>query len=148
MELNEDTLDVFRDDVTSFAQIDRLIENYKGQLKPIQEKIKELRNQKKELEGDICSTLGRNSLKQIESPDIGVVLEYQVKKSMVPITQKTVKEKMQDFYKLPHGPGSDLSFNSKSPEEKGLEMFAYIYGKENRNYKETEKLKVKPIQES
>jgi len=152
MELNEDTIDIFRDDVTNYTQLTTLIKEIKEkELKPIQQKIKDLNSKKKELEQDLCSTLGRNNADlinqgkkiMVESSDNGVVLEYQVKKSMIPITQKTIKEKMIDFFT--NGPGSLLSFNSKSSQEKGLEIHCYIYGKENRNYKTKDDIKLKQL---
>jgi len=155
MDLNEDTIDIFRDDVTNYTQLNKRIQEIKEkELKPIQQKIKDLNSKKKELERDLCSTLGRNNADlisqgkkvMVESTDNGVVLEYQVKKSMVPITQKTVKEKMIDFFTS--GPGSRVSFNSLSSEQKGLELFGYIYGKENRSYKTKDDIKLKALAEN
>ena len=152
MDLNEDTIDIFRDDVSNYTKLTRLIQELKEkELKPIQEKIRDLNSRKKELEQDLCSTLGRNNsdlVKEgkkvmVESTDNGVVLEYQVKKSMVPMTQKNVKDKMVDFFK--NGPGFQISFNSLSAEEKGVTMFEYIYGKDNRSYKTKDNLKMKSL---
>lgn len=145
MELNEDTVDIFKEDVNRFAEIDKQLEEYKKQLKPIQTKIKELKIRRRELEFELCSTLGHNNLKSIESPNNQIVIEYNVKKSVIPITQKVVKEKLICFFSLPDGPGADLSFNSKNPVEKGNITFDYIYGKENRDYKTKQELKVNPL---
>ena len=80
-------------------------------------------------------------LKRQKLPNNGGMIEYKVKQAMIPMTQKTVKEKMTLFFK--EGPGSLISFNSKKPDERGLELFEYIYGKKNREYVKKQELKFK-----
>ena len=46
-----------------------------------------------------------------------------------------------DFFE--DGPGSSSSFNSKPSNQKGLDLFGYIYGKQNRDFKTKEIIKVK-----
>ena len=143
MELNDNNLDDFKQDVTQVCHIEKMIKEAKGQIKPIQDRIKELNTRKKELEQDICNTLGANDLKHIQSTEHKMDLEYKVKKSMVPITQKTLKDKYTAFFD--EGPGASLSFNSKTGQVKGAELFDYIYGKKNRDYKTKETLKYKDL---
>lgn len=140
MELNDNNVDLFRQQVNQFSELDKLIEDVKKQMKPYQQRLKELKNQRKEKEQTICNTMSVNNTEQLELRD-GSTLEYQVKKKMVPVTQKTLKEKMKDFFS--EGPGSKLDFNSKNSEQKGTELFLYIYGKQNRAYTETEAIKRK-----
>jgi hypothetical protein len=140
MELNDDTIEDFRKEVREYDHINQLIEEINTKIKPLQQRLKELKATKKELESDICSTMGKNDLKRAELPDKGVVLEYQVKKSIVPVNQKSIKEKLIDFYT--EGPGSTISFNSYNAQQKASEVFDYIYSKEHREYNVKEVLKV------
>jgi hypothetical protein len=82
----------------------------------------------------------KNNFTRTELPNGGVI-EYKVKQAVVPVTQKSIKEKMILFFK--EGPGSQIGFNSKKPDEKGLEIFDYIYSKKNRAYVKKEELKLK-----
>ncbi len=83
----------------------------------------------------------KNDFKKAELPD--KAFEYKVKQAMVPMTQKSVKERMTLFFK--EGPGGQINFNSKRPDEKGLELFDYIYGKQNRQFIKKEEIKIKDI---
>jgi hypothetical protein len=143
MELNEDNLEVFKSDAKHFAQIDKLIGETKLMMKPFQERLKQLKAEKKELEKEICIVMEANDLKKAELPNNSGILEYQVKQAMVPVTQKTVKEKMVSFFE--EGPGSELSFNSKNAKMKGLEIHNYIYGKQNREFIKKETIKSKDL---
>ena len=141
MELNDSNLEIFRSDVRHIAQIDKLINEAKELMKPLQDRIKQLNLERKDLEQELCSTMDVNNLKQAELPDKTGILEYQVKQATVPITQKTIKEKMIIFYE--EADGSKLSFNSKSAKEKGNAIHNYIYGKENRDFVKKECIKTK-----
>ena len=50
---------------------------------------------------------------------------------------------MIDFFE--NGPGSELSFNSKTSADKGITLFEYIYSREQRDFKILKELKSKPI---
>jgi hypothetical protein len=144
MELvNESDVETFRKDARHYAQIDKLISETKEMMKPLQIKLKQLTLEKKELEKEICNTMEANNLEVAELPNNTGKIEYQVKKSMIPVTQKTIKEKMILFYES--GPGSLLSFNSKSYKNKAEELYDYIYSKQNRDFINKEKLKIKDL---
>jgi hypothetical protein len=143
MELNESNIDIFTKELKKVAQIDTLILETKDMMKPLKDRLKQLQTEKKELEKALCPTMEKNDFRQAILPgDIGIV-QYKSKQSMVPMTQKTVKDKMELFFK--EGPGSQISFNSKKPDEKGKELFDYIYGKQNRQFIKKEELKTKDI---
>lgn len=139
MEVNETTIETFTKEVKKFAQIDALISETKDQMKPLQDRLKQLKLERKELEKDLCPTMEKNNFTRTELPS--GTIEYKVKQAMVPVTQKSIKEKMVLFFK--EGPGSQIGFNSKKADEKGLEIFDYIYGKKNRAYVKKEELKFK-----
>lgn len=139
MEINESTIDTFKKELNKVAQLDALISETKDLMKPLKERLKQLQIEKKELEKELCPTMQKNDLVKAEL-SIGII-EYKVKETMIPMTQKTVKEKMVLFFK--EGPGSLLNFNSKKAEEKGIEIFDYIYAKQNRKFIKKEELKTK-----
>jgi len=117
---NEETLETFKSECSQFAQIDKLISETKKLMKPLQDKLKQLSQEKKELEKDICIIMGENNLKQAQLQDNKDIIEYQVKQTVLPVTQKNVKDKMFSFYD--EGPGAILSFNGKDAKAKGLEL--------------------------
>lgn len=143
MDLNETTVDTFTKELKKVAQIDALILETKDMMKPLQERLKQLKFERKELEKELCPTMEKNDLKIAELPNNIGIIQYKVKQAMVPMTQKGVKERATLFFKV--GPGSQISFNSKKPDEKGNELFEYIYGKQNRQFIRKEELKSKDL---
>jgi hypothetical protein len=143
MELNDDTVEIFRQNVKQFTQIDKLISDLKEQMKPYLERIKQLKLEKAELEKNLCMTMEANDLKQAELPNKSGIVEYKVKQSMVPVTQKTLKEKMILFFE--EDEGSKISFNSLTAKNKGSVIYDYIYGKQNRKFIKKETIKSKNI---
>jgi hypothetical protein len=141
MELTESNIDLFTKELKKVAQLDALITEIKDLMKPLKERLKSLQIEKKELEKELCPTMGKNDLKQAELPNNIGTIHYKVKQAMVPMTQKSVKERMELFFK--EGPGSQINFNSKNSEDKGKELFTYIYGKQNRQFIKKEELKTK-----
>jgi len=139
MEINENTIDIFRKELRKVAQIDELIIEAKKMMKPIQERIKQLKFEKKELEKELCPTMEKNDFKKAELAN--KEFEYKVRQTLIPITQQTLKERMTLFFK--EGPGSQLSFNSKNANEKSQDLFDFIYGKQNRQYIKKEEIKIK-----
>lgn len=137
MEINEDTIELFTKEVKKFAHIDALIFEIKDQIKPLQERLKQLKLERKEIEKGLCPTMRINNFTRTELPNGGMI-EFKIKQAIVPVTQKSVKEKMVLFFT--EGPGSLISFNSNKPEDKGLMLYEYIYDKKNRSYTEKEQL--------
>ncbi len=140
MEINETNIDIFTKDLKKVAQLDALISETKGLLKPLQTRLKELKIERKELEKEICPTMVKNDFRIAELPNHDGKIEYKVKEAMVPMTQSSVKEKILFFFK--EGPASLLSFNSKKSEQKALELFDFIYAKKNREFVKKEELKL------
>lgn len=141
MEINEDNIDIFKSEVKQVVHINSLIIEVRKMIKPLQDKLKRLRLEKKEMEKKLCPTMEKNDLRKTILPGDSGFIEYKIKHAIVPITQKTVKEKMDLFFKS--GPGSHISFNSNKPDDKAAILFDYIYGKENREYIKKEELIVK-----
>ena len=137
MELNEESVEEFRKELRDFSKLDDEISKLKKSIKPIQDKIKELNKRKKELEKCICETMDTNNLDEANVEGVGNI-EYKTTKAVVPVTQKTIKEKFILFFES--GPASRLDFNSKGHIEKGELLFTYIYAKENRDTITKEKL--------
>ena len=141
MELDEKNIEIFKKDVQKFAIIDKQIKEAKEMMKPLQDRIKILQGEKKELEQEICSTMEINNLQEADLPNNTGTIEYICKNTAVPITQKTIKDKMISFFE--NGPGSESIFNSKNNKDKGLILHNYIYAKENRDFIKKEQLKSK-----
>lgn len=141
MEINETNIDNFTKELKKVAQIDALILETKDMMKPLQSRLKQLKIERKELEKELCPTMQKNDFKIAELPNNNGIIEYKIKQSMIPITQKSIKEKMILFFK--EGPGSYINFNSKKNDEKGSELFDYIYNKKNRQYIKKEELTFK-----
>lgn len=143
MELNEDTLELFSNDINYYAQLEKQIIDIKNRIKPFQDKLKLLSIEKKDIEKQLCKTMENNDLTIAELPNSKGSLEYKVKNSVLPIKQSTVKDKITKFFEI--GYGSELSFNSLDSEKKGEEIYNYIYAKENREKIKKETLKGKNI---
>jgi hypothetical protein len=141
MELDDDNVEIFRREVKNFQDIDKHIKETKKMLKPLQDRLKTLTTERKTLEQDICGTMGANNITVAQLPNNTGKLEYISKKAMVPITQKTVKEKMAEFFDT--GPGTNIGFNSYSSNQKGQSIFQWVYGKQNRVFITKEQLKLK-----
>jgi len=142
MELDKEGVNILRNDLKHFSKLNDEIAEIKKLMKPLQDKIKILNNQKKELEKDICETMEANDLNEANVEGVGTI-EYKPTKSTVPITQKTIKEKFILFFES--GPGSEIPFNSKDYKDKGEDVYNYIYAKENRDTILKEKLVKKKI---
>lgn len=141
MNLNENTIEKFATDVDYYTQIEKQIKGIKDTIKPLRDKLKKLTVEKKEIEIQLCSTLKKNELNEVELPGNKGLLEFKVTNSVIPIKQDDIKIKLIEFFEK--GKGSELSFNSLSPEKKGLGVYNYIYLKENRDKIKKESLKLK-----
>ncbi len=143
MELTNDTIEIFKNDAIFYIEIDDIITKTRNEMKPLQEKLKKLIIEKKELEKQLCKTMSneKNDLKRVEFSESLKILEYKLKRTLVPIKINSVKDKLTLFFE--DGPGSKLSFNSLKPEEKGDEIYKYIYSKENREVIMKESIKSK-----
>jgi hypothetical protein len=141
MNLDENTIDRFATDVDYYTEINKQIKVVKNTIKPLRENLKKLVIEKKEIELQLCNTLKKNDLDEIELPGNKGLLEFKITNSVIPIKQDDIKVKLIDFFES--GKGSEISFNSLSSEKKGLEVYNYIYLKENRDKIKKESLKLK-----
>jgi uncharacterized coiled-coil protein SlyX len=143
MELNDETVEIFKQDAIYFIEINKIIQETKNAIKPFQDKLKKLMKEKKDLEKQLCETMSleKNKLTRAEFSEHHKALEYKIKTSVVPIKTSDVKDKILLFFKT--GPGSELSFNSLTAVEKGNELYEYIYSKDNRETVTTEIIKSK-----
>lgn len=139
MQLDESNIDKFTKELRKVAKIDAKIAELKESIKPLKISLKKLETEKKDLERSLCPTMELNNFRQAELPNNLGIIQYTVKQTMVPMTQKTVKERLYLFFK--EGPGSKISFNSLNYHEKGEELFEYVYSKHNRQYIKKEELK-------
>lgn len=134
----EEEIDTFRTEVKTFQNIDNEIERIKNQMKPFQLKLKELRSKKKELQEEICLTMSKNNMFEAHLGET-YKLEFVQKQAVVPINQKSIKEKIMDFFEK--GMGSKISFNSLTANQKANNLIDYLYSKENREYIQKDILK-------
>lgn len=139
MELDERNIELFTHDATSYIRIEAQIAQVKEQMKPYQERLKKLTADKKELEQQLCETMGHNDLTVAKLPEDKGTLEYKVKESLVPLKKQTIKEKMAKFFEF--GPGNTNEFERKNAQEKGLELFNYVYEDREKVRKESIKSK-------
>jgi hypothetical protein len=143
MELTDENIDSFRQDVTYYSNLKQLILTTKNEMKivarPYKEKIDKLTLEKNDLEKQICCIMEKNDLKKAELPDNRGVLKYQIKSVLVPIKQNDIKEKLIKFFES--GPGANLGFNGLSKIDKGTYIFNYLYAKENREKTTKESIK-------
>lgn len=141
MNLNDDTIELFEIDLEYYTQIEKQINNTKNSIKSLRDKLKKLSEEKKEIEIKLSDTMKKNNLSEINLRDNKGIIEYKVTNSIVPLKQDDIKMKLIDFFE--NGPGSKLAFNSLTFEKKGIEIYNYIYLKENRDKIKKEILKSK-----
>jgi hypothetical protein len=135
----EEEVDIFRNDVKTFQKIEIEIDKLKKQMKPMRARLKELNIQKNDLQSEICLTLSKNNMNQVQLQDTGFKIEYVQKQAVVPINQSSVKEKISYFFEK--GIGSKLSFNSLTGAQKANSLIDFLYAKENRQYIQKDVLK-------
>lgn len=133
-------LEEFKGSVLLFTKINERIEEIQKSLKPLQEELKNLKNEKQRIQSTICKTLKEKKATTITVTACDSVIEHNVKKSLKPMGQKKLKDKFIEFFQL--GPGSLMSFNSKNAQQKGIDMYNYLYSRENREFNTKDELKV------
>ncbi len=139
MELTDNNIEKFRQDVEYFARINKDIEEVKLMMKPLKEKLRILTDEKTELEQQLCKIMDKNNLDRAELPDNKGIIEYKTRTAVVPVKKDDIRDKLIIFFKE-----VELSkFNKMTVEEKGNEIFNFIYSKENRETVVKETLKSK-----
>tara|TARA_B100000886_G_C20385880_1_gene476024 strand:+ start:531 stop:932 length:402 start_codon:yes stop_codon:yes gene_type:complete len=122
-------IDIFKMNVRKFNTIENEIKHISSEIKPYNEKLKELKTQKKDLEKIICSYMNENEIDQCKLEDSCLINKE--KKSIIPLKKNDIKENIIKFF--------NDNFNDKfiklSSLEKSDLLFNFIY-KENRGYNE------------
>ena len=127
-------IDHFKCDVRRFDTIDSEIKKINEQMKPLNSRLKELKTTRKTLENTICCFMETNEIAECKLAD-GSLL-YKESKNVIPLSKEAIRQNIIKFF---NENGNDDKFKRLSSEEKGQELFKYVY--ENREYKENRALK-------
>lgn len=122
-------MEKFKLDVRKFNNIDTEIQGIITHIKPYNDKLKDLKQQKKELETQICNFMTSNDIDKCKLEDSSLI--HQERKALVPLKQKDIKDSFTNFFEK----HLDESFLKAKPGEKSELLFNFIY-KENREYTE------------
>jgi len=123
----------FKCDVRRFDTLDVEIKNINNQIKPLQEKLKELKKTKKDLESNICSFMHTNEIAECKLQEGALV--FKESKNVVPLSKDLIKQNIIKFF----NEEVNDNFKKLSADDKGEILFKYVY--ENRDYKENRSLK-------
>jgi hypothetical protein len=131
--MTDSSIDHFKCEVRRFDSIDYEIRELNNKMKPIQERLKELRSTRKELEGTICSFMQSNEIAECKLAD-GALL-YKESKNVIPLSKAGIKENIIKFFTE----NNNDEFKKLSVEQKAETLFKFVY--ENREYKQNNTLK-------
>lgn len=131
--MTDTTIDHFKCDVRRFDTIDSEIRTISEKMKPLQTRLKELKQTKKNLENTICTFMETNEIAECKLSE-GALL-YKESKNVIPLSKETIRLNIIKFFKDNY---SD-DFKKLNAEEKAENLFKFVY--ENREYKENKTLK-------
>ena len=131
--MSNSAIDHFKCDVRRFDNIDSEIRTINQQLKPLQTKLKELKQTKKTLEGSICDFMATNEIAECKLSE-GALL-FKESKNVIPLSKENIRQNIIKFFQTE----MDDKFKKLSAEEKAEILFKFVY--ENREYKENKSLK-------
>ena len=129
----DSTVDHFKCEVRRFDTIDTEIRTINEKMKPLQLRLKELKQTKKTLENTICSFMETNEIAECKLSE-GALL-YKESKNVVPLSKETIRQNIIKFFQE----NCDDEFKKSNAEEKAETLFKFVY--ENREYKENKTLK-------
>ena len=129
----DSTVDHFKCEVRRFDTIDTEIRTINEKMKPLQLRLKELKQTKKTLENTICCFMETNEIAECKLTD-GALL-YKESKNVVPLSKETIRQNIIKFFQENY----DDEFKKSNAEEKAETLFKFVY--ENREYKENKTLK-------
>ena len=132
--MTDKTIDHFKYEVKRFDTIDSEIRNLTQQMKPIQSRLKELKETKKTLENTICSFMETNEIAECKLQE-GALL-YKETKNVIPLSKEAIKMNITKFFV--ENANSD-EFKKSNAENKADLLFKFVY--DNREYKENKSLK-------
>lgn len=123
----------FKCDVRRFDTLDIEIKNINNQIKPLQDRLKELKKTKKDLETNICSFMQTNEIAECKLQEGALV--FKESKNVLPLSKDLIKQNIIKFF----NEEINENFKKLSGDEKGEMLFKFVY--ENRDYKENRSLK-------
>lgn len=129
----DSTIDHFRCEVRRFDNIDSEIRTINEKMKPLQTRLKELKQTKKTLENTICSFMETNEIAECKLSE-GALL-FKESKNVVPLSKESIRQNIMRFFQDYYND----EFKKSSAEEKAESLFKFVY--ENREYKENKTLK-------
>lgn len=131
--MSDSTIDHFKCDVRRFDSIDSEIRTINEKMKPLQFRLKELKESKKNLETTICSFMQTNEIAECKLSE-GALL-FKESKNVVPLSKEIIKQNIIKFFQEYY----DDEFKKSSDDLKGDILFKFVY--ENREYKNNKTLK-------
>ena len=129
----DSTIDHFKCEVRRFDTIDSEIRTINEKMKPLQTRLKELKQTKKTLENTICSFMETNEIAECKLSE-GALL-FKESKNVVPLSKESIRQNIMKFFHDYY----DDEFKKSSAEEKAESLFKFVY--EIREYKENKTLK-------
>ena len=135
LNVSDTEIQFFKADVEKFSEIDSEIKTVKKQIKPLQDRIKELTKLKQEKETEVLNFMTSNELDACNTDDAS--FEVKSSKTTKTITKGDIYDRIFKFFseeikKIP----------SKDPEELAKTLHNYIYV-DNREKEEKKVLKSK-----
>lgn len=125
LNVSDTEIQFFKADVEKFNEIDSQIKTIKKQMKPLQDKLKELTKLKQEKQEEVLSFMKSNELDACNTDDSS----FEVKSTKVtkPITKGDIYDRILKFFSEEF-----KKVGSKDPEEiaKNLHNFIYVDGRE------------------
>lgn len=131
--MSDSTVDHFKCEVRRFDTIDSEIRSISEKMKPLQSRLKELKQTKKNLENTICSFMETNEIAECKLTE-GALL-YKESKNVVPLSKEAIRQNIIKFFQDNYND----EFKRLSSVDKAEVLFKYVY--ENREYKENKTLK-------
>ena len=131
--MTDSTINHFKCDVRRFDTIDIEIRSINDKMKPLQSRLKELKQTKKTLENTICSFMETNEIAECKLSE-GALL-FKESKNVVPLSKESIRQNIIKFFQENYND----EFKKYNAEEKAETLFKFVY--ENREYKENKVLK-------
>lgn len=125
LNVSDSEIQFFKADVEKYNEIDSQIKEIKKQMKPYQDKLKELTKAKQEKESEVLSFMKTNELDVCNTDEAS----FEVKNTKVtkPITKGDIYDRILKFFNEEF-----KKISSKDPEEisKTLHNYIYVDGRE------------------
>jgi len=117
----------FKCDVRRFDNLDSEINSISNQIKPLNDKLKELKKTKTELQINICSFMETNEIGECKLQN--GTLKFKETKNIAPLSKSIIKDNIFNFFKEY---SNKEEFTKANNEEKANILFSYVY--DNRDY--------------